>query len=180
MYDKIFPSSFLLDIEGSAISALLPGDFGIETISIGSKDFNTDMAALSALQQSMRNILQEAHLDIQESNEELAFNPDFYPQTSIGEVSELRRQEEKELAEAEEIEIQDGKDGSRHIKIPITKIFDPMGDYITTRWTINNPSFLIESRVMANIESYILHKKRVAAVELDPSAPPSNKKIYFH
>lgn len=154
--DKVIPSFYLLELEGDATQAVVSGDFGVERIAVGSFDFNSDLLATSALQQAMQTIADVVAEDLDAVKEEAAFNPEFFPTLK----HELPMGVEAELEEAQAITDVMTEDMVEKGQVPIfmTNAFDPLGDFIQSRWTISGENFKMTGRIAANPTKYMMHK----------------------
>jgi hypothetical protein len=153
--EKLLPSFYIIDVEGKAVESIIPGNFGIKSIAIGSLDFNNDMVALAALSTAIEVIATNPELDTSKATEQVDYNPEFFPTLAPIKMSDVDAETIKEANETVEEEL---KSGSNRISIPITRIFDPIGDFVSSRWTIDAPDFKIKGRVVTNPDSYLIEK----------------------
>lgn len=159
-FDKIIPSFFILEIEGKAIESIIPGDFGIEKISLGTFDFASDMHATSALKQLLLNITSVPNLDMSSSKESVSFNPEFFPSISIIELTQEQKDQKDRAQELAE-EYSEQLSSQNKSAFVIGKTFDPLGDFVESRWIIESPEFKIKGRVAISPEQYAIHKVKM-------------------
>lgn len=154
--DKIIPSFYLLELEGEAVHAVVSGDYGIDRIAIGSFDFTSDLLATSALRQSMQAIVDVISDEPSSVKEEVEFNPEFFPTLK----RELPANIEAELEEAQAITDVMTEDMVEKGQVPIflTNAFDPLGDFIQSRWVVSGENFKMTGRIAANPTKYLMHK----------------------
>lgn len=154
--DKIIPSFYLLELEGEAVQAVVSGDYGIDRIAIGSFDFTSDLLATSALQRSMQAIVEVITDEPSSVKEEVNFNPEFFPTLK----RELPADIEAELEEAQAITDVMTEDMVEKGQVPIfmTNAFDPLGDFIQSRWVVSGENFKMTGRIAANPTKYMMHK----------------------
>lgn len=154
--DKVIPSFYLLELEGEAVQAVVSGDYGIDKITIGSFDFTSDLLATSALQQSMQAIVDVIANDPALVEEEVNFNPEFFPTLE----RKLPADIEAELEEAQAITDAMSEDMVEKGQVPIfmTNAFDPLGDFIQSRWAVSAENFKMTGRIAANPTKYMMHK----------------------
>ena len=151
---KILPSFYTIKIEGEAVQALIPGDFGINRIAIGSKDFETDLMATDALHQSMQFLSSAPVIDISELEETVDFNPEFFPSLTPMELTQEQKDEIKRAEDAaDEMPEIPGQQA-----VVLTRMFDPLGDFIESRWTLKSPKMVIEGKVGVNPDIYMTQK----------------------
>jgi hypothetical protein len=171
--DKIIPSIYVLELEGVAATSLIGGDFGIKSILIGSNDFKTDLLATSALQGALKSLTQAPFAD-SESKETIEFNPDFFPTLPKIELTEEQRrenEEDEELAASMEDEIQTA--------VVLTRNFDPLGDFVESRWTVQGDNFKILGKVVVNPDHYAVVKAHERFIDDDSLLPrPSSPTVH--
>lgn len=169
--DKVYPSFYVVELEGKATQAFVSGDFGIDKIAIGSLDFKTDLEALSGLTSVMSNLL--ANVDkTDDIVEEVAYNPEFFPTLKPLELTE--EQKANQLRTEETIEnMQEQLEANNQVAIPLTNVFDPLGDFVEARWTIKSADLKIEGKLAVNPQHYLLDKQRDKLQE-------ANTKILIH
>lgn len=165
--DKIIPSFYIVDIEGNAIESILPGDFGIKKISIGSNDFDTDLSATAALRDVLEFITSGSHLDLSNVTEKIDFNPEFFPTL---EKLKLTEEQETYMAITEEmLDAAASKTNNHQQTIIMPRIFDDMGDFVESRWTINSPEFRIIGKIAVSPQTYIEEKAKQQFMQSSPS-----------
>jgi hypothetical protein len=154
--DKIIPSFYLLELEGAAAQVVVPGDFNIDRIAVGSDDYNSDLHATSALQQAIHAIADSVAEDPSKLKKEIEFNPEFFPTLKF----ELPEDIEEELEEAQAISDVMSNEMIENGQVPIflTNTFDSLGDFIQSRWTVSGENFKITGRVAANPTKYVMYK----------------------
>lgn len=150
---KILPCFYLLKLEGAAIETVFPGEFNIEEVIIKSGDFATDMDTISASKFAMAFVTNNPNVDIKNIRENVKFNPDFFPSLPKIELSEEQKQQQEEL---DEIADEKSEGGKKYIAL--TRIFDDMGDFVHTKWTIEGDNFASTLKIGVNIDSYIKEK----------------------
>lgn len=155
--DKVYPSFYVIELEGKATKAFVSGDFGIDKIAIGSLDYKTDLEALSGLTDAMSNLLSDVD-KTDDIVEEIVYNPEFFPTLKPLELTE--EQKANRLKTEEVIEDMQEKLGENQVAIPLTNDFDPLGDFVEARWTIKSTDFKIEGKVAVNPQHYLLDKQR--------------------
>ena len=169
--DKIMKSFYLVEIEGQAVNCIFTGDFGIKKIMFGSRDFETDMMAMNALSGAVNAITDMGIIDVSQATEQLDFNPEFFPTQPAIVLTEEQKTEIDACNEAIE-EMNDGMQGTDQMAIPVTHMFDKLGDFIGSRWTIEAPDWKITGRVSVHPDDYAKEKAReiiFAREELMPS-----------
>ena len=154
--DKVIPSFYILELEGDVVQAVVPGDFGIERIAVESFDFKADLLAISALQQAMQTIFDVVAEDPVKITEEAEFNPEFFPTLKY----ELPTEVQAELEEAQAITDIMTENIVKKGQIPVlmTNAFDPLGDFIQSRWVVSGENFKITGRIAANPTKYMMYK----------------------
>jgi hypothetical protein len=177
--DKLLPSFYVIEVEGKAVDTIIPGNFAIQKISIGSRDFTNDMFALAALSDAMQFIVLNPDLDKSTAEEKLDYNPEFFPTMQhIPSPEETKRQQDAEDAADEATEAL-GIPG--RIAVPITRVFDQLGDFVESRWLIESPDFRVQGKVAINPDRY-MHQK-VLDMEVkhgEPQLKSSAPQVYLH
>lgn len=151
---KIFPCFYMIDLEGSVISAIFGDEYGIETATVASEDFNTDIEAYSALQNGAVKVLKVSGASISDADEELHFNEKFYPPKQLDGITTDELEDSSEEALLNAIEVTALGDMS----VAITNEFDAMGDYVVSRWTLSSQHFFVEGRILVNLYSYLHYR----------------------
>lgn len=144
--DKIIPSFYIIEITGDAVKSVIPQDYGIQKISIGSFDFQSDMHASEKIDKAVNHILQG--IAKKEKVETLIeVNPEFLPSAKQLPMNE----EAQEIAE----EMSSTLIHENKVAIPITRSFDVLGDFVVARKQLSADNFKIEARIVANIDEYV-------------------------
>lgn len=160
--DKLYPSFYLIEFEDEATSLVIPGDFGIKRIAIGSRDYPNDMLAYGDLERSIRFAVSNIDKDM-DILEEVSFNPEFFPTLKPIELTDEQKEQNEQLEEYVD-ELRENLETSSQVVIPLTNTFDPIGDFVTTRWEIVGDNFCIEGRVAVQPQYYLLEKRHSNAV----------------
>ena len=95
--DKQLPSFYIVEATGGAVNAIIPGNLGIESITVGSADFPNDMLALGGLESAMTYITDKLTVSVEETK---AFNPEFFPTLQQAKLTRAQ-QLEKEMLDNE-------------------------------------------------------------------------------
>jgi len=154
--DKLYPSFYLLELEGKAITAIIPGDFGINKIAVGSIDFPSDMMAIGGLTDAMRFVT--GSLEAANTVEEVSFNPEFFPTLAPLELTEAQQEAIMENEEAAE-DLQEELEDTDKVVVPLTNSFDSIGDFVETRWIVTAEGFRVEGRVAVQPQYYLIEKR---------------------
>jgi hypothetical protein len=173
--DKLLPSFYVIEIEGKALQSVIPGEYGIEKISVGSRDFENDLFALAALSNAMSYIIANPDVDQSQATEKIDYNPEFFPLMKSAELSP----EKKEKQRADEEEAAEMTQVIQQTQVAITREFDPLGDFVESRWKIDAPTFSVLGRVAVNPDRYLRQK----AIDLpDRSRPiqPKPQQVSLH
>ncbi len=149
--DKVLPSFYVIEVEGKAVESVFRGNFSIEKISIGSRDFLNDMYALAALSDAMQFIALNPELDTSVATEQVDYNPEFFP--TLSQTQEQK--ERKDAADADEEETNEALAATNQVSVPLTCVFDPLGDFVESRWVIESPEFKVHGRVAVNPDRYM-------------------------
>jgi hypothetical protein len=172
LYDRIFPTFYILEIQGKATESIFPGEFNIEKIAIASTDFNDDMTALSALSEMLSMVLQATpNVNSEDIDEKIEYNPEFYPFLDVS-------SENSEIPEDEENE-EENIFSSDSIQVAITNNFDNIGDFVSTRWTIKSNDLTLLGKVAINPDAYLQEKVK-AVQNLTPLNNKLQNKISIH
>ena len=160
--DKVFPSFYMVELEGDAVGAIIPGNFGIERIALGSTDFSSDLTAAEALNTALDFILATPDFDLGTHMAESNYNPEFYP--SVGEIIPTEEQlAALQEAQAASDEMQEALGVEGKTATVITRVFDPIGDFVEQRHTFTGANFKIEGKIAANPQTYAMQKHAAAA-----------------
>lgn len=153
--DKIMPALYVIDLEGKAanLDFLVGEDFGIQRITLGSLNFENDLQATAAGQRAIEFLLDSPQLDVDEAEETVSFNPEFFP--SLPAIIPTEEDLKTEAAAEEEAEeyVEDGQ-----FPVIVTKRFDSLGDYVTSRLEVVGEDFKVKLRVAIDPNLYITEK----------------------
>lgn len=155
--DKMMPSFYMIEVEGLATKGVVPGDHGIDRISIGSTDYENDMMAMAGMNAAMKNILK--NIDMEDVQQEVSFNPEFFPTLKPIELTEEQKAEEEETLETVEA-LRYQMQASGKFVVPISSVFDPLGDFVEARFTVETSDMKVEGKVAANPQHYMIEKYR--------------------
>lgn len=167
--DKLLPSFYVIEIEGQALQSVISGEYGIEKISVGSRDFENDMFALAALSNAMAYIIMNPDVDRSQATENIDYNPEFFPLMKAAELSDEKKAKQLE----QEQEAADMTQAIQQTSVAITREFDPIGDFVESRWQIEAPSFKVIGRVAINPDRYLRQK----AMDLPDRSPTAIKAL---
>jgi hypothetical protein len=176
--DKQLPSFYIVEATGGAVNAIIPGDLGIESITVGSSDFPNDMLALGGLESTMTYVTDKLTVPVEENKD---FNPEFFPTLHPAKLSHKQKLEQEMLDEhIEQLQATLSKEGK--VAIPITKRFDELGDFVQTRWTVKGENLLVTARLIANPHAYMKEKEREITEPMNKMGPAgqANPKITVH
>lgn len=155
--DTIFPSFYIVEVEGEAVKSLISEDFGIERISLGSIDFATDLVATEAMKKALEFFMTGINLGDDTVTEQIDFNPEFYP--SVGKLTLTDEQKiQQEEAQQAADDMQEKLAAAGKMAVLITRAFDPLGDFVESRWTVEAPVFKIQAKIVANLNQYMQQK----------------------
>jgi len=175
--EKLIPSFYMIEVEGAATKGVVHGDHGIEKIHIGSSDFANDMMALAGMNDAMRNILKAVHLE--DIKADISYNPEFFPTLKPIEPTEEQKVAQEAMLEKAE-ELRHEMMGQGKAVVPITELFDPLGDFVEARWTVETAELKVEGKVAINPQYYILEKHRDTEGYSLGTLPKPQKKITVH
>lgn len=147
--DVLTPSFYILEVEGAAIDSIFPGGFDIERIVIGSGKFESDLHATAALKSSFEKITE--HLEVLESVAD--FNPDFFPSYQTDKISDKKQTAIDALSEYED-KMSEGLEENK-LAVAMPALFDPLGDYVESRWECSGKNFKMLGRVAIDPDVYI-------------------------
>ncbi len=162
---KVFPCYYLVDVSGEAVKALIPGDYKIRNITVGSKHFPNDMYAMAALQEAMTTLTMI--VDPTEPIEQIDYNPEFFPTLKPIELTEEQKKaQERMKKQAAEMTAKLAE--KNQFAVPMSTIFDPIGDFVETRWTITakDKDMRIQGKIAADPNDYLLEKMREQNLEI--------------
>jgi hypothetical protein len=153
--DKILPAFYLLEVEGDAVNSIVAGNFGIERIALGSKDFPSDLDAHTALDKAIKFIL-TGPIDASDVSETIEYNPEFFPSSTFT----LSEEQKQEAADAEEYadQMDESLAAMNQVAVVITRMFDPVGDFVSIRKTIESPTLKVQGKIAANPQHYVRAK----------------------
>lgn len=144
---------YIIELHGGATSAVFPGDFGIDKIIIGSKDFPTDIMALGA-SELIVSMITSSH-DV--TWEDFSFNPEFFPSVEGPNTDELAARAELEDAAMEAVGY---TKESNVIPVLMTRHFDVLGDFVETQHMLGGEGFTVVSKVAMSPQVYLDNKKK--------------------
>lgn len=161
---KVFPCYYLVDVSGEAVKALIPGEYGIRNITVGSKHFNNDMYALAALQEAMMTITML--VDPLEPVEVMDFNPEFFPTLKPIQLTEEQKAAHEAMQQKAD-EMSEELADDNQFAVPLSTVFDPIGDFVETRWTITakDKNMRIQGKIAADPNDYLMEKMRERNME---------------
>lgn len=171
IFDKILPASLVLIINGDAVKEVIPGDYGIESIKIVSREYSSDLSAFEASDK----IIQYICANLNTEADEVKFNPEFFPSIPQPEVSESQLILEEEAIE----KALDGKQiPAGAVPIIITTRFCAHGDYVEVVRDTRGDNFSVNAMICANPTQYIDEKKK--AMEYEDNFPKPNTIVGIH
>jgi len=166
--DKIMPALYVIDLEGKAanLDFLVGEDFGIQRITIGSLNFENDLQATAAGQRAVEFLLDSPLVDESAAEETVSFNPEFFP--SLPPIIPTEEDLRIEAAAEEEAEehIEEGQ-----FPVIVTKRFDTLGDYVTSRLEVVSADFKVKLRVAIDPNLYITEKGKAVEAQANINAP---------
>jgi len=149
--DKIIPSFYIIEITGDAIKTVIPQDYGIHKISLGSHDFRSDLHANEKVDKAI-NFLVENTGGLEKYKTLVDINPEFLPsQTEIVKDSDSDEDDMSEMVD----KLSSQLINENKVAIAITKSFDVLGDFVVSRKLLSSESSKIEARVIANVDEYV-------------------------
>lgn len=152
--DKILTSGYTINIDGSAIKSIIPGDFNIEKIIVGSEQFSVDLLAFDALAISMRSIISNSSIDLVGATENIEYNPEFFPTFSSKPLTAEQILKKEQVEERVE-EMNAALNEDNKVALIIPRTFDDIGDFVETRWEIKGKDFNVVGRVLVDSETYL-------------------------
>lgn len=155
--DKILKSFYLIEAEGKAIETIIAGDFNLRKIAIASLDYPNDVEAATALRRVLDFITTHPNVDATNLKETADFNPEFFPYLLPKSLSEEEKAE-REMMEARIDEMHDELAAQGKQGVFVTSLFDPIGDYVEARWTLESDNFKVKGRIAANPDEYLARK----------------------
>lgn len=152
--NKIISSFYILEIYGDAVSSVFEGEFGIDKIVCGSVMMQTDLDATASMKGALDNLT--ADLNLENASEKIDFNPDFFPTLEKVPLTEEQIDDmiilEEQVDDMNEKLAKDGKTA-----IALTRLFDPLGDFVVSRWAVESPDFKIIGKVAVHQDKYMQH-----------------------
>jgi hypothetical protein len=168
--DKVSKSFYIVELTGSIIDTLIPREeYGIEKIMMGANDIGDDLRALNAMQHTFETLINLSEKDASKIVKEVEFNPEFFPMVKNEYAEKIKIAKAQQTLDIED-ELEQGQ-----IAIPMTKEFDPLGDFVSSRWTLSSDDFKMVGKVGFNPEEYsklkILEAQENANPLIAKSAP---------
>lgn len=152
--NKALPSFYVIDLEGEAadLEFLLGSKHQIESITISSKDFGDDVTAINSGKDALEFFRRK--LDLKPDEEELKFNPEFFPSQPAIEPT-LQMLIEEQIAEdaIEKIEEEQQK-----LAFPMTRRFDDWGDFVVAKTHLKSFFFEAQMKVAVHPQKYFEQK----------------------
>lgn len=164
--DKILKSFYIVELKESAVDTIFNGDFGISKITLGSRDFDTDLMATEAMRRVLKFVALGAHVDPATLNEKVEFNPEFFPSLPPIVLSEEEQEVQDALKEHEE-ELDEELSEQGRTAVVVTRQFDPLGDFVESRWTLEAPKFRAEGKIAINPDAYMKAKSIDKMLEMN-------------
>jgi hypothetical protein len=164
--DKILKSFYIVELHDGAINTIFNGDFGISKITLGSRDFDTDLMATDAMRCVLKFVALGARVDPETLVEKVEFNPEFFPSLPPIVLTEEAQEMQDALTEHEE-ELDEELSNVGKTAVVITRKFDPLGDFIESRWTIEAPKFKVEGKIAVNPDAYMKAKSQDKVIEMN-------------
>lgn len=153
--NELIKSFYIIEVEGDALENLFGDTFDIQKIVIGSKDFISDLEATSAMRGAVEFLTSCLKLD--DVKETISFNPEFFPSLENAKLTESQKMEMLEY-ELEEGKMNEKLQEQNKMAIVMTKVFDTLGDYVTSRWELESPDMKIVAKIGINPDKYIQYK----------------------
>lgn len=153
--NELIKSFYIIEVEGDALENVFGDTYDIQKIVMGSKDFVSDLEATSA----MRGVVEflTLGLKLDDVKETISFNPEFFPSLENAKLTESQKMEMLEY-ELEEGKMNEKLQEQNKMAIAITKVFDPLGDYVTSRWELESPDMKIVAKIGINPDKYLQYK----------------------
>jgi hypothetical protein len=159
--NTVFDSFYIAEFEGEAIKDFICGDFDIAQIAFASAPFSSDLAASIALDSFINdvalNIDGDYHADVK-----MDYNPVFFPTIK---QKELTLEEELDLETLQEEA--DKSSDPQHIAVILTRLFDPMGDFIESRITITAENFKMIGKIGVNPDEFLASLGEIKKEEMN-------------
>jgi len=152
MTHRQIQNSFIIDLEGEKVGELLGTVFHIKNVKIESHDFDSDMSTIHNGVMFIEALI--GSVLFSESDQTMEYNPLFYPNVPPIELTDEQREElEDTQNRADEVSSMLAANGQ--FAVPVTNIFDTMGDFISSRLTINNDGLKVVLRTAVPVDQYI-------------------------
>lgn len=152
--NKALPSFYVIELEGDSadLKFLLGSSHKIESITISSLDFNDDVSAINAANDVIN--LFKRKLDLKIDEEQIAFNPEFFPsQPAIEPTLEMLVAEQEAEDAIEEIE-----EERQRMAFPMTRRFDEWGDFVVAKTHLTGQNFDLLMKVTIHPQKYFEEK----------------------
>lgn len=159
--DTIFSSFYIAEFEGAAIKDFVDGEFDISQIAFASAPFSSDLAASVALDSFINNVALNIEGDYN-ADIKMDYNPVFFPTIK-----------QKELTLEEELDIEslqaeaDKSSEPQHVAVILTRLFDPMGDFIESRITVTADKFKIVGKIGVNPDDFLASLGEIKREEMN-------------
>jgi hypothetical protein len=172
MINEIIPSFCVIELKGNSIEPVtkLAAKHGIQSVTIGTEEDPSDLHAFAAADKALNIILKTLGADKHQLDVKHDLNPDFFPLSVNREPSDAKKKERTELEELVEDLNSNLYMGDR-IAIPLTRSFDPLGDFVMSRKTVNAEDFSITVKVLASIPEYVKLKTLEKEKEIEKFIP---------
>lgn len=142
--DKLAKAFYLVTISGEAVKTFFDGNFGIDSIVISSDLFPDDITASVALGQIVEYITTDPDIDLSVIKEEMALNPDFFPNVPPVEVTDdMQEKYDMQIAQIKAT----NSIPEDSIPIIMTKNFDELGDFFMVRWKMHSDTTDVVARI---------------------------------
>lgn len=144
------PSFYVVELDGEILNDIVGSNFNLNKLVITSNDFANDLEVVAALDMVMEKISPNKVKPVQ------TFNPDFFPSLDPIKLTDQQIQENKDFEDALlDQEPQESDGGALVIKIPITRNFDPMGDFVILKSIKRSSKYGIIGKVVADTSWYV-------------------------
>lgn len=174
--DTVFDSFYIIEFEGVLIKDFIAGDYGIKQISFASAPFASDLDAAKALDL----FINDAAFNVEGGHNAVVaidYNPTFFPTMP---AKTLTLEEELDI-EALNDEANKSIDSS-HVAVVLTRVFDPIGDFIESRITVTDDKFKIIGKIGVDPESFLKSLGEIKSNEMDMfiSSHPAPMTVGIH
>jgi len=126
------------------------------------------MMAMAGMNDAMGSLLK--NLNLEGAQREMSYNPEFFPTLKPIELTEEQKAVEEETMETVAA-LRHQMHGSGKAFVPITNLFDPIGDFVEARYTVESNEMLVEGKVAVNPQYYMLEKHRELENTIGMDAP---------